>query len=577
MKIKSFIITLCLFSTVIFYGCDSKQKPATTQTEVSTNSQQNKIPSDRVQAAETISNTDLANDIKTLSSDKFGGRGPATEGEKLTIAYMRDRFKQFGLKPANGDSFFQKVPMVSIEAMNHPALKISGEHKQMDLTYLKDEMLWTRQQLDQASISDSPMVFVGYGINAPERGWNDYEGIDVKGKTVVMLVNDPGYATQDPELFNGNAMTYYGRWDYKYDEAAKQGAAAAIIIHQTKPAAYPWSTVSSSWSGPQFDRVRQNKGVNLVHIEGWITHANAIKLMTMAGLKLSDLEKAAQKKGFKAIPLNLKASVNITNRLHKVDSHNVVAYIPGSSHPDEVFVYMAHWDHLGTDPTIDGDGIYNGALDNASGSAGLLQLAKAFSNLKNPPQRSVLFISLTGEEQGLLGSAYYASHPLFPLNKTVGGINMDGLNNFGKTKDITLVGKGMSELDAYLTREAAKQHRVINADPEAEKGYFYRSDHFELSKMGVPMLYPNKGYDDVKRGIKYGMEKAQDYVAHRYHSPRDEYNDSWDLSGAVQDLKLYFYTGLDLANSQDWPNWNPGSEFKAKRDQQMQATQPTKE
>jgi len=576
MKIKWFICSI-LF---VLSACHSEHQE---QNDKDTQSQLNSAEStavsekiaphgaDALQAANAINKTDLANHIKVLSSDKFGGRAPATEGETLSINYMRDNFKKLNLKPANGDSYFQKVPLISVEAINHPHLEVKDKNNNTtNLSYLKDEMVWTRKQIDEASIKDSPMVFVGYGINAPELGWNDYKGLNVKGKTVLMLVNDPGYATQNPDLFNGNAMTYYGRWDYKYDEAAKQGASAAIIIHQTKPAAYPWSTVSSSWSGPQFDRVRQNKGADLVNIEGWITHDNAQKLMASVGLNLENLEKAAQQKDFKAVPLNLTASVHIENKLHQVDSHNVVAYLPGSTHPDEVFVYMAHWDHLGTDPTIEGDGIYNGALDNASGSAGLLELAKAFSSLKTKPQRSILFLSLTAEEQGLLGSAYYAAHPLFPLNKTVGGINMDMLNNFGRTRDVTIVGLGMSELDSIIAKQAKLQHRVLKPDAEAEKGYFYRSDHFELSKKGVPMLYPNRGYDDLKRGVAYGMQQAKDYVAHHYHSPKDEFDPNWDLSGAVEDLQLYFYTGLSLANSQQWPNWNPGSEFKALRDKQMQ-------
>jgi Zn-dependent M28 family amino/carboxypeptidase len=409
---------------------------------------------------------------------------------------------------------------------------------------------------------------VGYGIVAPEYGWNDYADVDVEGKTVVMLVNDPGYATQNPGLFNGNTMTYYGRWDYKYAEAARQGAAGAIIIHDTLPAAYPWATVENSWTGRQFDLVLPDQGASLLKVEGWIQREKAEQLFSLVNLNLDEIYEAAKQKGFKAVPMDLNASASLVIDTDSVDSKNVAAMIKGSEAPDEVFIYMAHWDHLGTDPNLEGDQIYNGALDNASGTAALMEIARAYKSLPQPPRRSVLFLALTAEEQGLLGSAYYATHPVFPLENTVGGLNMDGMNNFGATRDITVVGLGMSDLDDYLASAAAAQERVLEGDRESEKGYYYRSDHFELAKEGVPMLYPAGGYDDREKGVAYGMEKADEYTADHYHRVSDEYDLSWVVSGAIEDMKMYFRTGLEVANSDDWPNWKEGTEFKAKRDEQ---------
>ena len=521
------------------------------------------------QGVDAITLDALTNHIKELASDAYGGRAPGSPGETLTLAYLEDAFRKAGLEPANGDSYVQAVPLTSVEAINKPDLQFrGGSGEDLTLHYPVDQVIWTRRQITDASVDNSQLVFVGFGINAPERGWNDYATVDVRGKTVVMLVNDPGYATQDPGLFGGNAMTYYGRWDYKFDEAARQGASSAIIVHDTKPAAYPWSTVSSSWTGPQFDRVLKDKGDDLASIEGWITRDNAALLFNKAGLDLTAMYDAAAKPGFTAIEMNLTMSAVIKNEINTINSHNVAALLPGAESPEEVFIFMAHWDHLGTDPNIEGDGIYNGALDNATGTAGLLELAKAFGSLAEKPKRSILFLAVTAEEQGLLGSAFYAANPLYPLKNTVGGLNMDGLNNFGRTRDITVIGLGMSQLDDYLRRQAKAQNRVLKPDAEAEKGYFYRSDHFELSKLGVPMLYPNSGYDHVDKGTDYGIQKSEEYIANHYHRPSDEYDPSWDLTGAVEDLRLYFLTGLDIANSNDWPEWHEGTEFKATRDKQ---------
>jgi len=565
MTIKNITLSLSLFSLVVLTACGQPDKPETLE-----KSNQHKTS---IKVGENaITTKSLTKHIKIIASDEFGGRAPGSEGEELTVNYIANEFKKLGVAPGNGNSYFQDVPLTSVEAMNKPSLIFSnGKNDDLTMTYSNEQVVWTRKQRDSVEINNSEVIFVGYGINAPERNWNDYDGIDVTGKTVVMLVNDPGYATQDSALFNGNAMTYYGRWDYKFEEAARQGAAAAIIIHDTKPAAYGWSTVSSSWTGPQFDMVRADKGSELVSIEAWITIDSAKALFSKSGLDLSAQYIAAKTPGFKAVPLNLTASIKIENKTTTINSRNVAGYIKGSESPDEVFIYMAHWDHLGTDPVLQeksGDGIYNGALDNATGTAGLIELAKAYTSLPEKPKRSVLFLSVTAEEQGLLGSAYYASNPLYPLAKTVGGINMDGLNNFGPTKDITVIGSGMSELENYLEKHATVKNRVLNPDSEAEKGYFYRSDHFELSKLGVPMLYPNSGYDHVDKGVAYGIEKSEEYTKKHYHGPSDEYQDDWILTGAVEDLQLYFLTGSEIVNSTAWPEWNKGTEFKGVRDAQ---------
>ncbi len=523
---------------------------------------------------EAITEASYRRHVEILASDEFGGRAPGSPGEQLTVDYLVRNFEDMGLAPANGDSYVQDVPLNVNEVINSPPLVISGgEGEDLVLAYPSDQVVWTRQQVPETSIEDSELVFVGYGINAPERGWNDYAGIDVTGKTVVILVNDPGYATQDPELFNGNAMTYYGRWDYKFDEAASQGAAGAIIVHDRLPAAYGWPTVTNSWTGPKFNMVLPDRGEGLSSLEGWITQEGAETLFARAGLNLREMYEQAQKPGFKAVPMGIKASAKLVNTVKTIDSRNVAAILRGSEAPDEIFIYMAHWDHFGTDPKLEGDNIYNGAMDNASGTAALLEIARAYSALPQAPRRSVLFLSVTAEEQGLLGSLYYAAHPLFPLADTVGGLNMDGMNNFGSTRDITVIGIGMSDLDDYLAAAAAAQERVLAGDREAEKGYYFRSDHFELAKEGVPMLYPWGGYDDREKGVAYGMQKRAEYIENDYHRVTDEYDLSWDVSGALEDMEMYFKTGLDIANGDDWPNWKEGTEFRAARDAQLNGDQ----
>jgi Zn-dependent M28 family amino/carboxypeptidase len=519
--------------------------------------------------AATITEASYRKHLAVISSDEFGGRAPASPGEELTVNYLADNFARLGLTPANGDSYIQHVPLVSIAVINQPELVISGGRgRDLDLAYGGDQVVFTRRQQDEIELTDSEIVFVGYGINAPERNWNDYAGVDVAGKTVVILVNDPGYATQDPGLFNGNAMTYYGRWDYKFDEAARQGAAAAIIVHDTKPAAYPWQTVENSWTGTKFYGVRADRGAGLAAVESWISRDSAEALFAKAGLALDNMYELARTPGFRPVPLPLSASTKLVNETKAVVSRNVAAILRGSEAPGELFIYTAHWDHFGTDPALPDDGIYNGAFDNATGTAGLLELATAFASLEQAPRRSVLFLALTAEEQGLLGSAHYAANPLYPLADTVAGLNMDGLNVIGPTRDVTVIGYGFSELDQVIHTAASEQGRVLAPDREAEKGSYFRSDHFELAKRGVPMIYPKYGYDHVERGIEYGMAASADYTANRYHRVTDQYSDDWIVAGAIQDLRLYFRVGQIIADGSLWPNWNEGSEFKALRDAQ---------
>ncbi|WP_286261973.1 M28 family metallopeptidase [Thalassotalea atypica] len=557
---KKSLVTLIPFTLLM--ACNPAPEP--TKTEVSSAAEPAASPQ---KAKNAISKTSYTANVKLLASDEFGGRAPGTKGEELTVNFLVNEFKALGLAPANGNSYTQSVPLTSVEVTNSPHLTFTDNNgEQIVLAYGTEQVIWSRKQISSSAINNSELVFVGYGINAPERGWNDYQDIDVKGKTVVMLVNDPGYATQDDSLFNGNAMTYYGRWDYKFDEASKQGAAGAIIIHDTKPAAYGWATVSASWTGPQFDMVRADKGENLAAVEGWITKEQAVGLFERAGLNLDEQYTAAQTQGFKAVPLAGTVSASIETKINHVNSRNVAAMIKGSESPDDVFIYMAHWDHIGTDPTVEGDGIYNGALDNATGTAGLVELARAYTALSEKPKRSVMFLAVTAEEQGLLGSAYYAASPLVPLANTIGGLNMDGLNNFGRTKDVTVIGLGMSELESFLEKRAKEQGRTLTSDSEAEKGYFYRSDHFELAKLGVPMLYPNSGSAHIEKGVAYVEEKANEYLSNHYHGPSDEYNENWVMDGAIEDLQLYFLTGLDVVNAGQWPNWHQGTEFKAARD-----------
>ena len=508
----------------------------------------------------------LREPTRILSSDEFGGRGPSSPGEELTVAYLSEEFAAAGLSPGNGGSWTQDVPLVSITVQGAPTLTLETPGGSQAAAWQSDYVAWTKRVVPSVAVEASELVFVGYGIVAPEYGWNDYEGVDVTGKTVVILVNDPGYATQDDTVFNGNAMTYYGRWTYKYEEAARQGASGALIIHETGPAGYPWDVVGSSWTGPQFGLAAADDNMSRVLLEGWITGGVAEDLFRAAGLDLAELSASAVRPDFAAVPLESTVSVAFENQVSRSTSKNVVGVLRGRERPDEYVVYMAHWDHFGTSEEDLEDPIYNGAFDNATGTAGLIELASAFASVEPAPVRSLMFLAITAEEYGLLGSAHYAENPIVPTRQTVAAINMDGLLVTGPTRDITVVGYGNSELDDLLAEAAASVDRVLVPDPEPEKGYFYRSDHFPFSKVGIPSLYTDGGIDDLEHGPEWGMAQREDYVANRYHTPDDEFDESWTLGGAVADLRLLYTVGYGLVQSDGWPNWREGNEFKAARD-----------
>ncbi len=516
----------------------------------------------------------LTENIKILASDDFEGRAPGSAGEEKTINFLKQKFEKIGLMPGNGDSYFQGVNMVEVTASPDTSMKITTTDGDMILKYGPGFMGWTKRVVDQVSVADSDMIFVGYGIVAPEYDWNDYDGVDVTGKTVVMMVNDPGFATQNPDLFTGNAMTYYGRWTYKYEEAARQGAEAVIIIHETKPASYPWEVVAGSWSGPQFGLESADGNMSRVVVESWIPGHEMSKVFAAAGLDYEELTARAATKEFRAVPLKAKMSVSLENKIRRVVSSNVVAVMPGTDLADEYIIHMSHWDHMGRDPSLEGDQIYNGAADNASGTAGLIELANAYMSGLLKPRRSIMFMAVTAEEQGLLGSAYYAKNPIAPLNKTVAALNMDVLAYHGPTHDVTIVGYGNSELDDYVDEAVRKQKRIANPDPKPQRGTFYRSDHFSLAKEGVPALYFSGGVNSVKHGRQWMLDQMADYSANRYHKPSDEYSESWDMSGAAQDLELIYKIGLKLSQEDSFPNWRAGNEFRAKRDAMMPDVTP---
>ena len=509
--------------------------------------------------------------IAVLASDEFEGRAPATPGEEKTINYLQSEFEALGIGPGNGDSYFQSVSVTEITTASDAVLTFSGSNYSAELEYATEMIVGSQQQISTTSIVDSELVFVGYGVVAPERNWNDYAGIDVAGKTVVILVNDPGYATQDPDVFNGNAMTYYGRWTYKYEEAARQGAAAALIVHETGPAGYGWEVVSGSWSGPQIGLQADNLNSDKNDIEGWLTLDSAETLFAAAGLNYKELKDAAARPNFTAVRLgDIAASVTIQNSVRTSQSQNVIAMIPGTERPEETIIYTAHWDHLGVNPEIPGDNIYNGAADNATGTAALLAMAKMHADA-GPAPRSVVFLAVTAEESGLLGSRWYAEHPVFPLATTVANINIDVLNTYGPMHDIVVVGNGSSELEAYLEEAATAQGRHLVEEPNPERGYYYRSDHFNFAKAGVPAIYAESGEDSVEFGKEWGAEQAQDYNENRYHAPSDEYDSSWNLEGAAQDILLYFDVANKLSRESNFPNWLEGNEFKSIRDASQSA------
>jgi Zn-dependent M28 family amino/carboxypeptidase len=524
------------------------------------------VPAAAQEAPPRIDVATLKTITKELSSDAYEGRAPTTAGERKTVAYLIERMKAAGLKPGNKGQWTQAVPMVAITATDVKPMTFAGGKAPLALDYRTDMVAGTYRVVPSVAIADSPVVFVGYGVNAPEKGWNDYAGVDAKGKTVVILSNDPDWMVKERSgPFNGREMTYYGRWTYKFEEAARQGATAAIIVHDTEPSAYPWAVVQSSWTGEQYELDAANNHMDQSQMIGWMQLDKAKALFDGAGKDFAALSKAAATKGFRAVPLGVTMSIGFANQIRRQASQNVIGVLPGTSAPDDYVLYSAHWDHLGRCEPVNGDDICNGAVDNATGTAGLVALAQAFAQAPRT-KRSVAFLAVTAEESGLLGSEYYARHPVYPLARTVGGVNMDVLNVTGATRDFEITGAGKSELEDLVKPIVAAQGRRIVAEATPEKGHYFRSDHFSFAKLGVPMLAAAGGEDLVAGGVAAGKAAADDYVANRYHKPQDEYRDDWNWDGAVQDLDVYYRLGRQLADGTTWPNWYPTAEFRAIRD-----------
>jgi Zn-dependent M28 family amino/carboxypeptidase len=524
-------------------------------------------------AISVMSAESMMGHISRLSSDGFEGRGPGTAGEDSTVAYLIDQFTSLGLAPGNPDGGFEQgVDLIGLTPVATANFRINGAP--FEMRWPDDYVATTLRQVPSVEVTNSDIVFVGYGVVAPEYQWDDYKDVDVRGKTIVMLVNDPPVpdptdSTQlDQSVFNGKAMTYYGRWTYKYEIAAEKGAAAALIVHETGPAGYPYAVVLAGWGRESINVVAEDGNAGRAAVEGWITVDKARQLLQTAGLDFDALKASARSRDFRPVALKGTASIRVENTLRTMRSRNVIAKLEGSDPElrNEYLVYTAHWDHLGRDTTRAGDQIFNGALDNASGTAALLELAKGFKALPTAPKRTVLFLAVTAEEQGLLGAKYYAANPLYPLDRTVANINIDGINQWGRTRDVVVVGYGNSTLDDILAEAAAEQGRVLAPDPESEKGFFYRSDHFEFAKKGVPALYTDSGTEFLDKPTGYGQSKREEYTANDYHKPSDEVKPDWDLSGAVEDLALMFNVGYRVAQSPTWPEWKPGTEFKAIRE-----------
>ncbi|MDP3675150.1 MAG: M28 family peptidase [Novosphingobium sp.] len=511
--------------------------------------------------------------IERLSSDEFEGRAPATPAEAKTTAEIIARFRAAGLQPGNNGKWLQEVPTVEITAQNPSPLTVSGPAAQMSFAYGTEYVAGSYRVTPQTRIADSELVFAGYGIVAPELGWNDYAGVDMKGKTAVILVNDPDYATETQDgLFKGRRMTYYGRWDYKFAEAARQGAAAALIVHDTFPAAYGWNVVNSSWTGPQYYVRRDDNAMGETQANGWIQKPVAEAILKGAGKDLAALTAAAGQKGFRAVPLGLKASLGFTNAIRNDVSNNVIGLLPGTTRKDEYVLYTGHWDHLGRcNADASGDDICNGALDNAGGIAAMVALAE-MNRRAGPTPRSQIFAAVTLEESGLLGSEWYARNPIYPLDRTVGGVNIDGLAPVGRTRDATATGGDKSELTAILMPTLAAMGLRLSPEAYPERGFYYRSDHFSLAKRGVPMFRVGRGLDLVEGGVAAGRAASDDYTKNRYHQPSDEYSPDWKWDGIVQETELLYRLGRALAEGSTWPNWNQGDEFRAIRDKDCAAS-----
>ena len=517
----------------------------------------------------------LLEQIKVLSSDQFEGRAPGSKGEEESVRYITAQFQKLGLKPGNPNgTYTQEVPMAGILTTARASIAIGG--KSIELQAPNEFVAFTQQLVPDVEVKNSDVIFVGYGVAAPEYDWDDFKGADLKGKTLVFLINDPPVpspndpAKLDDSVFEGKAMTYFGRWTYKYEIAATKGAAAAVIVHETIPAAYPWNVVANSNAKEDFALDSADKNMSTVPVRAWITVEAAKKLLAAAGKDFTELKAAAVRRDFQPVSLGAKANFSLQNQIRHLKSRNVVGRLEGSGRKDEYVIYSAHWDHLGRDPHLEGDQIYNGALDNASGVASILEIAQAFTRLPEAPRRSLLFLATTAEESGLLGAKYYAEHPLYPLDHTLADINIDVVNPWGKTRDIEDISSDNSTLDDLLARAAQRQGRVAKPNSEPEKGSFFRADQFELSKVGVPSLYPgSKPKDFIGRPADFGKKMSEEYNLHHYHQVSDEVNPAWDLAGAVQDIQLLFEVGYEVANGDSYPAWKAGSPFKAKRDQMM--------
>jgi Zn-dependent M28 family amino/carboxypeptidase len=522
--------------------------------------------------ADVISAAALMQHIKVLSSDEFEGRAPATRGEERTVNYLTEQFRRVGAKPGNPDgTFVQRVPLVGVTASDVKVSFASNE-RAMPLGFPTNVVVWTKRFTNEIVVDNSEMIFVGYGVVAPEYGWDDFKGLDVRGKTIVVLINDPAVpdpsdpAKLDDRMFKGKAMTYYGRWTYKFEVAAEKGAAACIVIHETGPAGYPWAVVEGSNSRENFDLRTPDKNMNRIPVEGWITSDKAKELFAASGKDFDAMKRAAVTREFKPVPLNATASFRFKNTLREVQSRNVIAKVEGTDPNvrDEYVIYTAHWDHLGRDTTLSGDQIFNGAADNGSGTAALLEISRAFA--RNPARRSALFLAVTAEEKGLLGAKHYAASPLYPLARALANINMDNMNPWGRTRDITVIGLGQTTLEATLGEVAAERGRTLTPDAEPEKGRYFRSDHFEFAKRGVPGLYTHSGIHFIGKPESYGLQKSEEYTTRDYHKVSDEIKPGWDLSGMADDATLLFQVGQGIANETRWPEWKPESEFRKLRE-----------
>ncbi len=543
---KNILIATCLLLTI--FACESPS-------------------SDNSKIGEVNAAT-IEKHLKKLSSDEFMGRKPFTEGDTKTVNYLVDQVKKIGLEPGNENSYTQEVKLVELDTKPQETLTINGGAEPIELSLGDQFVAYTERVEEKVELIDSELVFAGFGVVAPEYGWNDYEGIDVKGKTVIVLVNDPGFGTGDSTLFKGDIMTYYGRWTYKYEEARKQGAAGILIVHETVPAGYPWTVVRNSWSGASL-YLDQQGGEEYPLMQGWITRDAAVSLFKASGVDLSSFNQKSRAENFQAVSLGLTASLTIENTIKRDVSNNVVAKISGSEKPDEYVIYSAHWDHLGVGEPVDEDSIYNGAHDNASGSSTLLAIAEAMSKMERP-KKSILFLWVTAEEQGLLGSAYYAANPIYPPSKSIANINMDGLNYYGKMKDLTIVGYGQSTLDDIAKSIAEKQGRYIMPDPDPGKGYFFRSDHFNFARIGIPAIFASGTYESMEKGVGFAKQKSEEYLSTMYHRPQDEYDASWDFSGMQLDGQLFLEMALEIANNDANVEWKEGSEFKSIREASIQ-------